>query len=135
MRTQFQKPSPDCKIAITFVTNSYVIGHEGPVSTQLTGAVIRDTKHTAPNSVRLVLDSPGPVPIREISMHTVTALEYMDGRPAATLAVDSQIRTWLVNGSKGIKYTVIKNKSSWTCTCPGFQFRKSCRHIQESLDA
>jgi hypothetical protein len=34
-----------------------------------------------------------------------------------------------VAGSKGNTYTVIKEGSRATCTCPGFSFRKTCKHL------
>ena len=37
----------------------------------------------------------------------------------------------IVQGSKGNTYTVVKEGSKITCTCPGFKFRSSCKHTQE----
>lgn len=34
-----------------------------------------------------------------------------------------------VAGSKGNTYTVIKEGSRATCTCPGYSFRKTCKHL------
>lgn len=36
-----------------------------------------------------------------------------------------------VAGSSGKKYYLTKSGSRWMCTCPGFQFRHKCRHIEE----
>jgi hypothetical protein len=35
-----------------------------------------------------------------------------------------------VEGSKGNTYTVIKEGSRATCTCPGYSFRKTCKHLE-----
>ena len=35
----------------------------------------------------------------------------------------------VVEGSKGNTYTVIKDGSRATCTCPGYSFRKTCKHL------
>lgn len=35
----------------------------------------------------------------------------------------------VVAGSKGNTYTVIKEGSRSTCTCPGYSFRKTCKHL------
>lgn len=40
-------------------------------------------------------------------------------------------QTWSVKGSKGDAYVVTYDGSSWSCTCTGFGFRKSCKHIVE----
>lgn len=33
-----------------------------------------------------------------------------------------------VEGSGGKKYYLTKNGIKWTCTCPGFTFRHTCKH-------
>ena len=40
------------------------------------------------------------------------------------------VKTFEVKGSKGNKYKVTQNGSSWSCECRGFQFRRDCKHIQ-----
>jgi len=135
MNTQYSKPKIGSKIAITFAFPSYVLGYESQsVSTQLTGTVLQEIKHTPPNCVcLLVTDS--DVAIREIPMERVTALEYLDGSQAELESVKNNIEEWQVDGSRGSVYNVIRNQSRWTCSCPGFQFRKNCRHITELKNA
>lgn len=36
-----------------------------------------------------------------------------------------------VEGSNGRKYFVSKFGNGWTCTCPGYMFRRKCRHVEE----
>lgn len=131
METQFSIPDAGCKVAITFEFPSYVLGHEGVNKTTITGVVEKATKFTPPNFVRIVTDFDSPVRIREIPLHRVTAIDYEDGRAAGTEAVEDDTQVWTVDGSRGSRYNVIRNRTTWTCTCPGFQFRKICRHIQE----
>lgn len=38
---------------------------------------------------------------------------------------------WKVKGSKGDSYTVTSQDGQWNCTCPGFGFRRKCKHIDE----
>ena len=49
--------------------------------------------------------------------------------PKKEIAVSNT--TWTVQGTKGAEYIVEKDGSVYTCTCPGFKFRGSCRHIEE----
>jgi hypothetical protein len=40
-------------------------------------------------------------------------------------------QTFTVAGSKGNVYTVSVEGKNKTCTCPAFQFRRSCKHIAQ----
>ena len=135
MNTQFSIPDAGCKVAITFEFPSYVIGSATVNKTTITGIVEKATKFTPSNFVRIVTDFDSPVRIREIPLYRITNLEYADGRNATKESVNIDTQTWSVMGSRGSRYTVVRNQSTWACTCPGFQFRKSCRHIQELKDA
>ena len=35
-----------------------------------------------------------------------------------------------VKGSKGNTYELTKTNGKWTCTCPGFEYRKDCKHVR-----
>lgn len=135
MNTQFSMPQVGSQVAITFEFPSYVLGHKGVNKTTITGIVETATKFTPPNFVRLVTDFDSPVRIREIPLDRVTKLEYADGQSANKEAVKDDTRTWVVEGSKGSRYTVVRSKHIWTCTCPGFQFRRNCRHVTELKNA
>lgn len=39
-----------------------------------------------------------------------------------------------VEGSKGNTYELTKTNSKWSCTCPGFEFRKICKHVKHIED-
>jgi hypothetical protein len=39
--------------------------------------------------------------------------------------------SWTVEGSKGNKYTVRKMGDRFICSCPGFAFRKTCKHSKK----
>lgn len=135
MNKQFVLPETGCKVAITFAFPSYVIGSATVSKTTITGVVEKATKFTPPNFVRLVTDFDSPVRIREIPLERVTNIEYADGRLADQRMVNDDTKTYIVDGSCGSKYIVVRSKNSWSCTCPGFQFRKTCRHIKECKDA
>ena len=128
-------PEVGCKVAITFAFPSYVLGHEGVNETTITGIVDSATKVTPPNFVRLVTDFDSPVRIREIPLHRVTDIKYANGNTATRETVKDDTQTWVVEGSRGARYTVVRSKHIWTCTCPGFQFRKTCKHVTERKNA
>ena len=44
---------------------------------------------------------------------------------------DASERVWAVVGSKGAHYTVRANQGRYTCTCPGFGWRRKCKHIEQ----
>jgi hypothetical protein len=135
MNTQFSIPEPGCQVAITVAFPSYVIGTATVNKSTITGVVEKATRFTPPDFVRIVTDVDSPVRIREIPLHRVTNIEYADGRVVNREAVKEDTETWSVEGSQGSRYTVIRTKNSWTCSCPGFQFRKDCRHIKECQSA
>lgn len=41
----------------------------------------------------------------------------------------SSKQTMEVEGSNGKKYTLTKSGLKWTCNCPGYTFRNTCKHI------
>lgn len=135
MKTQFSLPQTGARVAITFAFPSYVIGHKGVNKTTITGIVETATKFTPPNFVRLVTDFDSPVRIREIPLDRIIKLEYADGRVADKEATKNDTQTWSVQGSRGSTYTVVRARNTWTCTCPGYQFRKNCRHVTEIKNA
>jgi len=135
MNTQFSIPNAGCQIAITFEFPSYVMGSPKVNKTTITGVVEKATRFTPPNFVRIVTDFDSPVRIREIPLHRITNIEHADGTAAIKEVAKVDTRSWVVEGSRGSKYTVVRSKNIWTCTCPGFQFRKSCKHVTELKNA
>ena len=55
--------------------------------------------------------------------------EYMIVEQRETPAQATNVRSYEVQGSKGNTYTVADNGGTWTCTCPGFGWRKLIRFI------
>jgi hypothetical protein len=37
-----------------------------------------------------------------------------------------------IASSSGSTYTVTLQNNNWSCTCPGFGFRKRCRHLEQA---
>lgn len=69
------------------------------------------------------------MPFRVIEIGNVVALS---GGSRAK-GIDSGVQTVSIKGSKGNEYHVtVENGRALSCTCPGYQFRKSCRHLKEA---
>lgn len=71
-------------------------------------------------------------PIRVMNLSLIEDIQFLSGTGQE---IDTTAQSWQVAGSRGNTYTVNRTRSTWICTCPGFQFRKSCRHISELRDS
>jgi hypothetical protein len=94
----------------------------------LEGIVLPNNKLARPNSFTLRVNCKN-VPIREIGLDHVINLEYVDGTKATKGKVIDSTKTLVVKGSRGDTYVVTKEGTKKSCTCPGFMFRKTCKHL------
>ncbi len=67
-------------------------------------------------------------PVRSIQRKHIYSI---DGTTVLHTAVKKDVVTKVVKGSKGQEYVVTLG-SKKTCTCPGFTFRHTCKHILET---
>ena len=58
-------------------------------------------------------------------------IKDLAGNKSTVKVSDPDYKQWTVKGSKGNEYLVIRQKGQYNCSCPGFTYRKSCRHITE----
>jgi hypothetical protein len=56
--------------------------------------------------------------------------KYVVYKPRELASVPGE-KTWSIEGSKGNLYSVKLSDGVYTCSCPGFGFRRKCRHIKE----
>jgi len=56
--------------------------------------------------------------------------KYMVVRERESAPQSAEVRAYGVQGSKGNTYTVTDNGGTWTCTCPGFGWRRKCKHVE-----
>lgn len=63
-------------------------------------------------------------PVRVIQRRHIVAIDGQSVQPAS-----SKVLSRVVRGSKGEEYRVVGG----TCTCPGFQFRHTCKHVKEAI--
>lgn len=58
-------------------------------------------------------------------------LDRIVGQEKSVKTSQNNFESWVVIGSKGSKYNVTKNGKHFECSCPAYQFRRSCKHINE----
>jgi hypothetical protein len=68
-------------------------------------------------------------PVRIIERSRVVEI---DNSPVSISTDDVAAKTIMVAGSRGETYTVTIDKTGTTCTCKGFQFRGTCKHISQA---
>ena len=96
------------------------------------GEVVAPNKWDNPDSFKLFTGNP-EWPYSVISANHVHDIKYIEGGPGKNVRTD--VRSWTVSGSKGDQYTVTQNGTKWSCTCSGFQFRRTCKHVKKKQDA
>lgn len=104
----------------------YANGYIGPEFTEYTGTVVHE-KWYGDDKIGLTTDVRG-YPIRVLSRANIVEVSgaKVDYQPAK-----SSREVITVQGSKGQTYIVTKENGKASCTCPGYSFRKSCKHVQE----
>lgn len=101
------------------------------VTEEVTGTVIKSPNWLAPDQIAI---APGPKNIfgQEMSPFHVISLKHVVESKTHELTITKtveEIQTWAIKGSKGNEYTVMRIANGYSCTCPGYTFRKSCKHL------
>ena len=131
MTEQWAQPTPGQTVRVT--TRFPEINYWATTKwkdTTYEGVVGRADRSVPQGSFMLLTPHTPEMPTRVIALGRVIRLEYADGSAAAKRAVADAVKVWQVEGSKGAVYTVTEEQGQRRCTCPGFQFRKTCRHVQ-----
>lgn len=87
---------------------------------------------TAPSGQRYAIAGSQWIPVPEDTTHA-TLDRYVTWEPAQANTAPSS-REWDVKGSKGNTYRVVERDGQWSCSCPGYGFRRKCRHIAEKRE-
>lgn len=114
--------------ALYDVRDRYANGYVGPEFNNYTGTIVRE-KFFATDEIGITTGDPR-FPVRRI--HRARIVE-VGGAKLDYTPVKSDRITKTVQGSKGNTYIVTAENGKATCTCQGFQFRKSCKHTLEVL--
>ncbi len=90
-----------------------------------TGEVVKSAPYDPPESIRMTTGNI-TVPFRVIMRNNIISINdrtfcYQQ------VAVNDEVK--VVKGSNGNEYIVKTSNGVKTCSCPGFTFRKSCKHI------
>jgi hypothetical protein len=78
-----------------------------------------------------VLVPGSPVPLRVIDLRRVVSINGVKLVGTPELVEPQSVE---VKGSKGGSYMVTSRLGVWECTCPGFNFHRSCKHITKVRD-
>ena len=96
---------------------------------EITGEQLDSVKWLKPDEIA-VTNPQHPNGFSIIHKKNIVWIRDPAGRKS-TVKIDPEYKQWIVKGSKGNEYLVIRTKGQYNCTCPGFTYRKSCRHITE----
>lgn len=90
------------------------------------GDPVTTYKWSAPGTVCLTTGDP-KWPVREIHPDMIVSIDddVVQAKPVST------DRVITIAGSKGSTYHVSISGGKTTCSCPGFGFRKDCKHVRE----
>lgn len=69
------------------------------------------------------------MPNRVVSFSSIQKVIKLDGK--GTVEQQPEVPTWTLAGSRGSVYTVRLANKKYSCSCPGFQFRNHCRHVEQ----
>jgi hypothetical protein len=106
--------------------NRYANGYVGPEFAEYTGTVVHEKWH-GDDKIGLTTDVRG-YPVRVLSKSNIVEVS---GAKVDYTPVKSDREIITVQGSKGNTYIVTKENGKVSCSCPGHQYRKTCKHVQE----
>lgn len=104
----------------------YAAGVVGQQYNYYTGTIMRE-KWFADDEIGITTGDPS-FPFRRIRRERILEVNGAVVEAPAPMKIERIERT--VAGSKGNTYTVIKEGSRASCTCPGFSFRRTCKHLE-----
>lgn len=131
MISQFAQPILGKTVRVTTRFPDHYYWAQSPWRDTTYEGVVGRADRSVPNgSFMLLTPQDSRMPTRVISLERVIALEYADGTSVQKQAVSNEVHVWQVKGSKDNVYTVTQHGAVKSCTCPGYTFRKTCKHVQ-----
>lgn len=89
-----------------------------------TGTVVRE-KWYAPNQIGLTTGE-RQFKVRVLDTANIVGMEDQ-------IVELSKVKTWTVEGSKGNSYVVTLDNGRYECNCPGYGFRRQCKHVNQMM--
>lgn len=125
---RFDSEVGDVITLTTRYKNAYILSDEDWDDTTYENVtVLAPEKWMKSNQVRITSDTER-MPFRVIEIRNIYSV---NGKQIAQPKI-IKIERVKVTGSKGDEYTVmIEDGTATSCTCPGFAYRKKCRHLEE----
>lgn len=112
--------------SLYYARDRYANGYVGPEFNEYTGTVVHQ-KWYGDDKIGLTTDMPH-FPVRVLNRENIVEVS---GAKFDYTPVKSARETITVQGSKGNTYIVTKENGKVSCSCPGYGFRKTCKHVQE----
>lgn len=136
---RYLKPEPGARVRVTtepmFPPNVAVGFANLPSVSE--GTVLRSEKWDDPDSFRMTTGKSYPV-VSVVTLRRIMSMEYLDGGTALVSAAPViDVLTRVIKGSVSKKtgeaneYVVTKANGQYSCTCVGFQFHRTCKHIKQ----
>ena len=135
----FSHPEIGKIVVVTVVTNPVKRATSFfhiPEFVEYEGTVVKNDSFDAVDSFCLTSGLPSyfKFPVRNIMLKNVQNMRYKDGVDIVKEDKSSTdgTKTFVEKSSRtGEEYIVSVANGTWNCTCKGFMFRKSCKHIND----
>lgn len=114
---------------VWFMRRAYSSYMHIPEFNEFTGTIVKAHKAIGSGQIGITAHDPynPEFSLRVIDIDRIVGFE--DSAEAAQ--AKSEYKTWTVKGSKGSEYLVTQERGQYSCTCPGFGFRRACKHVDE----
>jgi hypothetical protein len=110
----------------------YTKDEEPFVKNVVHGRVLPSSRDDPPNTFR-VWTTKKDVALMTLGPHIVSMVDVTTGIAIKSTEKERKpTATFEIAASKGGSYKVTVKEGVWRCGCPGFSFRKHCRHIEEA---
>jgi hypothetical protein len=107
-------------------TDSHLYIPPRPEYSLYEGTVVKPYPWLSVTEIALTNTNPN-FPVRVINIAHADSVDLVEGK---LNTVNDHDRSITVDGSRGKQYTVTRSGTRITCTCEGFTFRKSCKHLK-----